>query len=110
MLIHGITKNKIAGYLQTKIINYWKSITKFVTMSLSKTSDVEHDEHITPRNYTVTKDVKIKVSITTDYQYVDRIIIIFLVSLIGIIIPFLAHLIFDAGNIHIFEKNNLKVW
>jgi hypothetical protein len=50
------------------------------------------------------------VTVVTDYHYVGRIATMFGVSFIGIVIPFLARLIFDAGNINIFKKVHFKTW
>ena len=62
------------------------------------------------RNSTSLKKVMIRVTVVTDYYYVGRIATMFGVSLIGIVIPFLARLIFDAGNINIFKNVHFKTW
>jgi len=61
-------------------------------------------------NSTSLKKVMIRVTVVTDYHYVGRIATMFGVSLIGIVIPFLARLIFDAGNINIFKNVHFKTW
>ncbi|KAL5246920.1 hypothetical protein ACHWQZ_G018954 [Mnemiopsis leidyi] len=62
------------------------------------------------QNRTNPKNVKIRVAIEKDYQYTERILILFAVSFIGLIIPFLARIIFDAGNVDGFKKVEFKTW
>ncbi|KAL5271911.1 hypothetical protein ACHWQZ_G000189 [Mnemiopsis leidyi] len=57
----------------------------------------------------IDKDIDITVTIRTDYQYAKEIGILFAVSLLGIIIPFLARAIFDVENTN-FEGLKLKHW
>ena len=55
------------------------------------------------------KAVDITVKVRTDYEYISEIGILFAVSLLGIIIPFLARAIFDVENMH-FEDLKFKCW
>ena len=57
----------------------------------------------------IEKDIDITVTVRTDYQYAKEIGILFAVSLLGIIIPFLARAIFDVENTN-FEGLKLKHW
>ena len=55
------------------------------------------------------KKVEIKIKIVNDYEYINKVLILFLVSFLGLIIPMLARAIFDVENVK-YEGLKFKYW
>ncbi|XP_063691715.1 uncharacterized protein LOC134824012 isoform X2 [Bolinopsis microptera] len=55
------------------------------------------------------KQVTLKIKIVNDYEYLNRVLILFFVSFLGLIIPMLARAIFDVENVK-YEGLKFKYW
>ena len=53
--------------------------------------------------------MEIKIKIVNDYEYINKVLILFFVSFLGLIIPMLARAIFDVENVK-YEGLKFKYW